>query len=328
MRLPGFVDVHSHAFQRALRGTDRGVTSGLARPSFEDGRERRRPQGVRDACTSGCTPTCSRPGYTAVGEFHYLGLAEARAAAEAAVAAGVELVLLLRRVRTRRHRALPPGIRLPLLQRARGAPRRRASASASRRTRCARSRGSGSAIARTPATTGFPVHIHAGEQPREVAESLESSACGRSSTSPTWACLGRETTVVHATHVAGASSTCSRDGVHRVRLPDHRGESRRRLPARRGPGARRAVSFGSDSNVRLDPFEEARETEGCARRQSGRRNVFTVDALLSIGSDEGAGSLGLERWDDVEADLSHRSLRGADDPLAALVHGCSAEVLG
>ncbi len=33
-------------------------------------------------------------GYTAVGEFHYLGLAEATAAAEAAREAGVEIVLL------------------------------------------------------------------------------------------------------------------------------------------------------------------------------------------------------------------------------------------
>src|SRR4051794_41623841 len=33
-------------------------------------------------------------GYTAVGEFHYLGLEEARAAAEAAAEAGIELVLL------------------------------------------------------------------------------------------------------------------------------------------------------------------------------------------------------------------------------------------
>src|SRR5205823_12646981 len=33
-------------------------------------------------------------GYTAVGEFHYLGLEEARAVAEAAAEAGIELVLL------------------------------------------------------------------------------------------------------------------------------------------------------------------------------------------------------------------------------------------
>ena len=34
-------------------------------------------------------------GYTAVGEFHYVGLPEAKAAVEAAQAAGIELVLLL-----------------------------------------------------------------------------------------------------------------------------------------------------------------------------------------------------------------------------------------
>src|SRR4051794_41499909 len=34
-------------------------------------------------------------GYTAVGEFHYLGFEEARAAAEAAAEAGIRLVLLL-----------------------------------------------------------------------------------------------------------------------------------------------------------------------------------------------------------------------------------------
>src|SRR5437764_7169228 len=34
-------------------------------------------------------------GYTAVGEFHYLGLAEAHAAVEAATETGIEIVLLL-----------------------------------------------------------------------------------------------------------------------------------------------------------------------------------------------------------------------------------------
>src|SRR3954471_13287212 len=34
-------------------------------------------------------------GYTAVGEFHYLGSAEAHAAVEAAAEAGIEIVLLL-----------------------------------------------------------------------------------------------------------------------------------------------------------------------------------------------------------------------------------------
>ena len=87
------------------------------------------------------------------------------------------------------------------------------------------------------------------------------------------------------------------------------------------------LCIGSDSNVRVDPFEELRELDGIARRQSGRRNVFTVDDLLSIGSDEGAASLGLEAWPAIEIDTSHEQLRDVDEPLCALVHGCSSAVV-
>jgi cytosine/adenosine deaminase-related metal-dependent hydrolase len=87
------------------------------------------------------------------------------------------------------------------------------------------------------------------------------------------------------------------------------------------------ICIGSDSNVRIDPFEELRELDGIARRQSGRRDVFTVDDLLSIGSDEGAASLGLEEWPSIEIDTSHEQLRGVAEPLCALVHGTSAAVV-
>ena len=75
------------------------------------------------------------------------------------------------------------------------------------------------------------------------------------------------------------------------------------------------MCIGSDSNVRIDPFEELRELDGIARRQAGRRDVLTVDALLAIGSDEGAASLGLESWPAIEIDVGHPQLRGVDDPL-------------
>src|SRR3954454_8441172 len=91
--LPGFVDAHCHAFQRALRGRDRGgdfwawreemlalaaslTVADIRREYVEVYRELR------------------ANGFTAVGEFHYLGLDEARAAAEAATEAGIELTLL------------------------------------------------------------------------------------------------------------------------------------------------------------------------------------------------------------------------------------------
>jgi hypothetical protein len=53
------------------------------------------------------------------------------------------------------------------------------------------------------------------------------------------------------------------------------------------------------------------------------------DSLLCFGADEGAASLGLESWAEVAIDLEHPSLRGIEeqDVFAALVSGCSAEVL-
>lgn len=74
-------------------------------------------------------------------------------------------------------------------------------------------------------------------------------------------------------------------------------------------------------------FWELRELDGIARRQAGRRDVLTVEALLSIGSGEGAASLGLDAWPSIAVDPSHPQLRGVEDPLSALVAGCSADVI-
>jgi hypothetical protein len=58
--------------------------------------------------------------------------------------------------------------------------------------------------------------------------------------------------------------------------------------------------------------------------------VIAVDDLLAMGGAEGAAALALEGRADLAVDLDHRSLRGVapDDVPAALVFGCSAEVLG
>src|SRR5439155_27185108 len=79
----------------------------------------------------------------------------------------------------------------------------------------------------------------------------------------------------------------------------------------------------------IDPLEELRELEGIARRRTGRRNVVSPDSLLCFGADEGAASLGLEGWGEIEIDLEHPSLLGVDpaDVFPALVFGCSADVL-
>ena len=89
------------------------------------------------------------------------------------------------------------------------------------------------------------------------------------------------------------------------------------------------LCIGSDSNIRIDPFEELRELEGIARRQDGRRGVFDTDALWSVGGANGAYALGLESWTEIEVDLDHRSLNGvAPEHLrAALVSGCGGDVV-
>src|SRR5204862_6296713 len=144
-------------------------------------------------------------------------------------------------------------------------------------------------------------------------------------------CLGPRTTVVHATHadeheldlLAEAGARICACPTTEANLGD--GFVPVERICERGIG----ICIGSDSNVRIDPLEELRELEGIARRQSGRRNVLSVERLLCYGADEGAGALGLERWDDATVDLEHPSLRGIEetDVFAALVFGCSAEVL-
>jgi formimidoylglutamate deiminase len=89
------------------------------------------------------------------------------------------------------------------------------------------------------------------------------------------------------------------------------------------------ICIGSDSNVRIDPLEELRELETTGRRASERREIYDVEALLRFGADEGAASLGIESWPQIEIDREHPSLRGLDpaELLDALVFSASAEVV-
>src|SRR6188474_365297 len=94
LSLPGFVNAHSHAFQRALRGR----TEGDDFWGWRDAMMALAAEVTVEQVRAGYVDVYREmlgAGYTAVGEFHYLGLAEAHAAVEAATEAGIELVLLL-----------------------------------------------------------------------------------------------------------------------------------------------------------------------------------------------------------------------------------------
>src|SRR5690348_4013638 len=92
-RIPGFVDAHCHAFQRALRGRTEGEDFWAWRETMLELARGQTPELVRTSYVE-VYRELRDAGYTSVGEFHYLGLEEALRAAEAAAEAEIELVLL------------------------------------------------------------------------------------------------------------------------------------------------------------------------------------------------------------------------------------------
>jgi formimidoylglutamate deiminase len=270
-------------------------------------------------------------GYTAVGEFHYLGFEEATAAGEAAAAAGMGLALLyvayargglprfrqdsvaeyLAQVEELRRRGLHVGV----------APHSVRACPAEWLEKIG-------AFAKTEAV---PLHVHADEQPKEIEECLEEHGCRPIELLDRLGCLGPHTTVVHATHADGAElDLLAATGTTVCACPTTEADlGDGFLPAERIRSRSIRLCIGSDSNVRIDPFEELRELEGIARRQTGRRGVFSTEELLAFGSQRGAFALGLEAWAGILIDPAHPSLSGVaeGDLLPALVAGCAADVV-
>jgi formimidoylglutamate deiminase len=329
LALPGFVDAHSHTFQRRLRGRAEGSDFWAWREVMLAEAERQTPETVRAEYPE-TYRELRAAGYTAVGEFHYLGFDEALAAADAAREAGIELTLLLSayaRGGPPRFRQDSPRAYLDQVESLRGQGVRVGLAPHSVRACPADWLAE---IGRYAESAGLPLHVHADEQPREIEECLAEHGVRPIELLARTGCLGPQTTVVHATHADDAELDLVADAGARVCVcpttEANLGDGFVPVTALcdRGIG----ICIGSDSNVRIDPLEELRELEGTARRAAGKRNVISVGSLLSFGSDEGAAALGLESWPDASVDLDHPSLRGVDEGgvLNALVFGCAADV--
>ncbi len=330
LRLPGFVDAHSHAFQRALRGRAAGGDFWAWRDGMLAEAERQTAEGVR-AFYASTYRELRAAGYTAVGEFHYLGLDTALAAAEAAEEAGIDFVCVYAayaRGGLPRMRQDSPAAYLAELERLR--ERGIAAAVAPHSVRAC-TREWLEELGRYAEAEGLPLHVHADEQPREVEECLAEHGLRPVELLADCGCLGERTTVVHATHANGAELDLLRDSGSAIcACPTTEADlGDGFLPAIRVRHRGIPLCIGSDSNVRIDPFEELRQLEGIARRQDGRRNVFSADDLWAIGGANGAAALGLQTWADIEVDLDHRSLAGvAEEHVpAALVAGCGADVV-
>ena len=357
--VPGLVNGHSHAFQRHLRGRVEvrdpaapGDDFWSWRESMYAAAEALDPRGMR-AVAEECFDAGRRAGYTAVGEFHYVHHRPdgtpyeepnelALAVIDGARAVGVRIVLLMAAY------ARGGAGRGPTAAQRRFCDRS-VEAYLSRVERLAVAVAGDplvtvgyaphslravpadwlAEIARHAAGTGYPLHVHAAEQPREVAESLEEFGLRPIEHLQNCGVLGPAATVVHATHVspveldllAQTRSTVCACPTTEANLGDGF------LPAADLWERRVPVSLGADSNVRLDPFEEARETEGCARRQSGRRNVLVAEgdagpapSLWRCLTDHGARSLGLAApgivagapADLAALDLEHPEIRAVE----------------
>ena len=329
LRLSGFVNAHSHAFQRALRGKVEGGDFWAWRESMLGLAESLTPVSVHESYVE-TYREMRAAGYTAVGEFHYVGFAEAEAAIAAAREAGVELVLLLA--------AYARG----------GLGRFRQDSVADYLAQVEALRAVGVSVGLAPhsvracprdwlteigayaAREGLVLHVHADEQPREIDECLSEHGLRPLELLAETGCLGPRTTIVHGTHAnereldvlaehgSGVCLCPTTEANLGDGFPPLLDLLERRIP----------LCIGSDSNVRIDPLEELRELEGTARRLTLRRNVIPPEELLALGSSAGAKAIGIDEWPVVEVDLGHRSLLGVErgDVPAALVHGCAADV--
>jgi len=369
--LPAMVNAHSHAFQLGLRGLgERPAPEAHAGDDFWSWRDSMyRLAGALDPETMGTLAArtyrdMAAAGYGAVGEFHYVHHrpdgssyddpnAMALAVGEAALSAGLTVVLLPAAY----HRAgwdeghLPPApgqLRFcdatleKFLARVDGlrewaAARAGAQVGVAAHSVRAVPADWLTAIAEYADRHGLVRHVHAAEQRRELAECEREHGCSPIELLARTGFLGERTSVVHGIHVSPGDVELLADS-HTIVIscPTTEGNlGDGHLPALcyRDAGVRLAI--GSDSQVRIDPFEETRELETGARREGQTRH-----ALLAAYGDlwgtlvrNGEASLGLAEGQAgrLTIDLEHPDLAGVEEgdlALAAATCASAGVVLG
>ena len=142
----------------------------------------------------------------------------------------------------------------------------------------------------------MPLHIHLAEQPAEVEECMQIEGVTPTELLDREGILGPDLTAVHAIHVnerdiallgENQVSICTCPTTERD-LGDRVG------PLRALADAGCALSAGSDSNAVIDIIEEARALELDQRRATGRRVLHQPDDLLQAATVNGMRALG---WD-------------------------------
>lgn len=141
-----------------------------------------------------------------------------------------------------------------------------------------------------------PLHVHLAEQPAEVEECLAVEGCTPAELLDREGILGPDLTAVHAIHVNDGDIALLGDNrVSICACPT----TERDLGDRVGPLAALAeagcpLALGSDSNAVIDVLEEARGAELDQRRASGRRVLHQPEDLLDAATKNGMRALGWE----------------------------------
>jgi formimidoylglutamate deiminase len=247
---PGFINDHSHAFQRGLRGAVEWIEPSHPGDDFWTWREQMyalagglAPDSIREVSRR-CYREMLSAGYTSVTEFHYVHHHPdgtqyenpntlAKAVAQAAEDTGIRLLLLpVAYTRGGLPRFRDPSVRAffqrvdALREWSEGRPLVEIGIAA--HSVRAVPRGWLEEIGRYARRDDLPVHIHADEQPREIGRTARGGRLPRHQ---------HHDSPRHARGHAGAGSPLPTRRL-RVRLPYHGGEPGRRVPAGRGdPGA-------------------------------------------------------------------------------------------
>ena len=339
--VPAMPNLHSHAFQRALAGrTGRAHASG---DSFWTWRHAMYEMLARidadafEAIAAQAFVEMVKAGYTAVAEFHYVHRdpvgasyadpAElARRVIAAAAEAGIALTLLPVFYAHGGFGGAPPeaGQRRFVQTIATFAELIASLASdatargvvlgaAAHSLRAVTPDELAAVVALVPADA--PIHIHAAEQAREVADCLAWSGArpvewllDHAAVDPRW-CL------VHATHVtadearrlAASGATAGLAPTTEADLGDGT------FPARTYLGADGAFGIGSDSNTIVDPYVELRQLEWSQRLAHESRNVLA----------SGAAPVGMSLY----ARAARGGGRALAQPVGAIAPGMRADLV-
>jgi formimidoylglutamate deiminase len=355
------VNAHSHAFQIELRGIGERPSGG--RDDFWTWRNemyrlaaQHNPDSMR-AVGERAYADMVRAGYGAVGEFHYVHHqrdgtpyeernAMAIALAEAACAQGLEIVLLpaaYNRAGPRRpadegqRRFCDPDVDVFLARvedlRSWAAARPGVQVGVAVHSVRAVPADWIEEIADYAERHDLVRHVHASEQRRELAECLDEHGCTPIELLARCNFLGPRTSVIHGMHVSDHDiDLIATTGTIVVACPTTEGNlGDGYQPALRYRDAGVRYAIGSDSQVRIDPFEEARELETGARREGQTRSALAIDGgLWHALAEGGSASLGLRKAPPaIELDLAHPDLIGipADDIPYALATCASAGVV-